>query len=120
MEGTAHSNTASDKKHLPSDNSKLDHSKNGSHSRGISFPSSIQLCSNLDSLQPPKRKNEHAQEGKKKRRQQGRAWGGTRSRERNVDTQSEMAEGAEREERRPKKKVVCFIGYSGEGYHGMQ
>jgi tRNA pseudouridine38-40 synthase len=57
---------------------------------------------------------------KKRSRQQGRGWGGTRSRERNVDTRADVGEDAEREERRPKKKVACFIGYSGEGYHGMQ
>jgi len=81
----------------------------------------LHRCSNKGSQQQgPKRKNEHEREGKKKRRQQGRQWGGVRSRERNIDTPVELAEGSEREERRPKKKVACFIGYSGEGYHGMQ
>ena len=41
--------------------------------------------------------------------------------ERNVDSRptTELEEG-EQQERKPKKKVACFIGYSGEGYHGMQ
>jgi tRNA pseudouridine38-40 synthase len=32
----------------------------------------------------------------------------------------ELAEGEEKEPRRPKKKVACLIGYCGSGYHGMQ
>jgi len=81
----------------------------------------LQRCSNKGSQQQsPKRKHEHEQEGKKKRRQQGRQWGGARRRERNFDTRVELAEGSEREERRPKKKVACFVGYMGDGYHGMQ
>ena len=49
------------------------------------------------------------------------AWDGSTRRERNVDTRDHGAEeGGEKEERRPKKKVACFVGYSGEGYHGMQ
>jgi len=31
-----------------------------------------------------------------------------------------LAEGEEREERRPKKKVAVLIGYCGTGYRGMQ
>ena len=50
-----------------------------------------------------------------------RKWDGKTRREKNVDTRTgEEAEEGEKEERRPKKKVACFIGYSGEGYHGMQ
>ena len=48
-----------------------------------------------------------------------RAWDGSTRRQRNVDSLPEE-NGGEKEERRPKKKVACFIGYSGEGYHGMQ
>ncbi|KAK9465069.1 pseudouridine synthase [Lipomyces arxii] len=36
--------------------------------------------------------------------------------EKREDAQSE----GEKEERRPKKKVACMIGYCGTGYHGMQ
>lgn len=32
----------------------------------------------------------------------------------------ELAEGEQREPRRPKRKVACLIGYCGSGYHGMQ
>lgn len=32
----------------------------------------------------------------------------------------ELAEGEVREERKPKRKVACMIGYCGTGYHGMQ
>ena len=68
-----------------------------------------------------KRKNEQHEGAKKKKKQPGRGWGGARSRDRNVDSRPEdEVGGAEKEERRPKKKVACFIGYSGEGYHGMQ
>lgn len=49
-----------------------------------------------------------------------RKWDGQTRRDKNVDTRSEVVEDGEKEERRPKKKVACFIGYSGEGYHGMQ
>ena len=49
-----------------------------------------------------------------------RKWDGQTRRDKNVDTRSDVVEDGEKEERRPKKKVACFIGYSGEGYHGMQ
>src|SRR5262245_18146939 len=57
-----------------------------------------------------------------KRLDRRRAWDGSTKRDRNVDSRGELQEGQEmeKEERRPKKKVACFIGYSGEGYHGMQ
>ena len=64
-----------------------------------------------------KRKSEEQSNNK---RNKGRKWEGPRGRERNVDTRPQLGEGGEREERRPKKKVACFIGYSGHGYHGMQ
>jgi tRNA pseudouridine38-40 synthase len=74
--------------------------------------------------QAVKRKNEQLEgENKNKKNKQGRGWGGARSRDRNVDSRPEGDEAiarVEKEERRPKKKVACFIGYSGEGYHGMQ
>jgi tRNA pseudouridine38-40 synthase len=67
-----------------------------------------------------KRKNDQdSRNGSKKAKKSSRQWGGQTRRERNVDSRPE-AEGAEKEERKPKKKVACFIGYSGEGYHGMQ
>ena len=47
-------------------------------------------------------------------------WDGTTRRERNIDSREQGGEEFEKEERRPKKKVACFVGYSGEGYHGMQ
>ena len=70
--------------------------------------------------QPVKRKNQKdSRNGAKRPKQSGRQWGGQTRRERNIDSRPE-AEEVEKEERRPKKKVACFIGYSGEGYHGMQ
>jgi hypothetical protein len=72
-----------------------------------------------------KRKPEDGSPGKKKdmnkRLSRNRVWDGTTRRDRNVDTRmQDVKDESEKEERRPKKKVACFIGYSGEGYHGMQ
>jgi tRNA pseudouridine38-40 synthase len=76
--------------------------------------------SNQGHSQPVKRKNQKdSRNGEKRHKQSGRQWGGQTRRERNIDSRPE-AEEVEKEERRPKKKVACFIGYSGEGYHGMQ
>jgi len=81
---------------------------------------------------PSKRKTSHAENdgnanGKKdmkKRLTRNRGWDGVTRRDKNVDTRVQDVpqgeESSEKEERRPKKKVACFIGYSGEGYHGMQ
>jgi len=55
-----------------------------------------------------------------KKKQTRGAWDGSTRRERNVDSRAEEGDEGEKEERRPKKKVACFVGYSGEGYHGMQ
>jgi hypothetical protein len=91
-------------------------------SRGNSnqrHPMKSEQGSNRGLPQPHKRKNEH-NSGTQKKQKFGRNWDGPTRRERNVDTRSEAQEDGEREERRPKKKVACFIGYSGEGYHGMQ
>jgi hypothetical protein len=56
-----------------------------------------------------------------KKKQTRGGWDGSTRRERNVDSRgAEEGEEGDKEERRPKKKVACFVGYSGEGYHGMQ
>ncbi|ODV85661.1 hypothetical protein CANARDRAFT_27765 [[Candida] arabinofermentans NRRL YB-2248] len=46
------------------------------------------------------------------------SWKGTRTRGRIVTENGQAVYGDE--ERRPKKKVACMIGYCGTGYHGMQ
>lgn len=74
--------------------------------------------SNQDREKPEKRKSEHETSNRMKKRL-NRKWDGVSRREKNVDTRPETI-GGEKEERRPKKKVACFIGYSGEGYYGMQ
>jgi tRNA pseudouridine38-40 synthase len=98
------------------------HSKNNNHNeyanRGNEPSMTTENSSNRGPSQAPKRKNERNYE---KSRKSSRNWGGARRRERNVDSRPETEDGEiEKEERKPKKKVACFIGYSGEGYHGMQ
>jgi len=68
-----------------------------------------------------KRKDESTDDNMNKKFTRNRKWDGKTRRDKNVDTRpAEEVEEGEKEERRPKKKVACFIGYSGEGYHGMQ
>jgi hypothetical protein len=74
--------------------------------------------SNRGREKPEKRKNEHELSNRMKKRL-NRKWDGVSRREKNIDTRPEAIDD-EKEERRPKKKVACFIGYSGEGYYGMQ
>ena len=108
---SGHSNTENDKstrKHDVSD-------------RGNGQPVKSEHRSNGGRTQAQKRKNEHDSNNNNNRKKRfGRNWDALRKRERNVDSRPELEDGAEKEERRPKKKVACFIGYSGEGYHGMQ
>jgi hypothetical protein len=87
---------------------------NANNNRGRSSPRNP--CLNKGCPQPRKRK--HFPSGNKKGKF-SRNWEASTRRDRNVDTQPLEGE-EEKEERRPKKKVACFIGYSGEGYHGMQ
>src|SRR5271170_6008215 len=77
----------------------------------------LEDSSNRGHSQPHKRKNEQ-ELSRRSKMNFSRKWNGPTRRDRNVDTRAE--ENQEKEERRPKKKVACFIGYSGEGYHGMQ
>ena len=98
------------------------HDINVEYNRGNSNnrnPMKSEHGSNRGRTQPQKRKNERNTKPQKKQKF-GRNWDGLTRRERNVDTRPELEENGEKEERRPKKKVACFIGYSGEGYHGMQ
>jgi len=95
---------------------------NEQSSRGTSNnrnPMKSEHGSNRGRTQPQKRKNE-TDSNLHKKKKFGRNWDGPTRRERNVDSRPELQENGEKEERRPKKKVACFIGYSGEGYHGMQ
>jgi tRNA pseudouridine38-40 synthase len=92
------------------------------HNRGTSSDNPSmknQVGSNRGRQQPQKRRYEQDSTAGGKKKKMGRNWEGATRRERNVDTRAPEEEG-EKEERRPKKKVACFIGYSGEGYHGMQ
>jgi hypothetical protein len=92
---------------------------NTNDNRGMPTPSqSSANRSNKGRPQPQKRKNSQNPSGNKKGKL-SRSWEASTRRDRNVDTRPVEGE-AEKEERRPKKKVACFIGYSGEGYHGMQ
>ena len=104
------SNTASDKSS----------GKRDAADRGNGQPVKSEHYSNRGRTQSQKRKNEYDSNNNNARKKLGRNWDALRRRERNVDSRPELEEGAEKEERRPKKKVACFIGYSGEGYHGMQ
>jgi hypothetical protein len=74
--------------------------------------------SNRGDKKPEKRKSEQDMSNRMKKRL-NRKWDGVSRRDKNIDTRPETTDG-EKEERRPKKKVACFIGYSGEGYYGMQ
>jgi tRNA pseudouridine38-40 synthase len=88
--------------------------------RGNGEPMKSEHNSNRGRPQSQKRKNDYDSSNSNRKKKLGRNWDSVRRRERNVDSRPELEEGAEKEERRPKKKVACFIGYSGEGYHGMQ
>jgi hypothetical protein len=94
---------------------------NANDNRGMSTASQFSANrSNTGRQQPQKRKISHTASGNKKGKL-SRNWEASTRRDRNVDTRPvEGQEEGEKEERRPKKKVACFIGYSGEGYHGMQ
>ena len=93
---------------------------NEKYNRGNSMDYPVKSESNSNrGRKSQKRKNETNDDAMNKKFT--RKWDGKTRREKNVDTRTgEEAEEGEKEERRPKKKVACFIGYSGEGYHGMQ
>ena len=79
------------------------------------------LCGNGSnrghSQQPPHKRKSEQELSRRSKKNFSRKWNGPTRRERNVDSRPDPED---KEERRPKKKVACFIGYSGEGYHGMQ
>jgi tRNA pseudouridine38-40 synthase len=88
--------------------------------RGNGQPMKSEHGSNRGRTQSQKRKNDYESNNNSRKKKFGRNWDAVRRREKNVDSRPELEEGVEKEERKPKKKVACFIGYSGEGYHGMQ
>ena|SRR5579859_269770 len=94
-------------------------SKSDSRAAGGKLALPYFRCSSRGRNQSQKHKPNSSMTRGKKQKQTGRQWNGSRARDRNVNSRVPELEG-EKEERRPKKKVACFIGYSGEGYHGMQ
>jgi hypothetical protein len=111
-----HNTTTAESKHSSKDGVDEQSSRGTSNNRN---PMKSEHGLNRGPAQPQKRKNETYSNVHKKKKF-GRNWDGPTRRERNVDSRPELQENGEKEERRPKKKVACFIGYSGEGYHGMQ
>jgi hypothetical protein len=99
--------------------SELNH-ENENRGKHIHHPVKNESNSNRG-RKPQKRQSENGDDKMNKKATRNRKWDGKTRRDKNIDTRPpEVVEDGEKEERRPKKKVACFIGYSGEGYHGMQ